>query len=309
MNKESRIWVTGHTGLVGSALVRGLYIDQGFSHVMTATHQECDITVPSAVDEFYARFQPEYVFHCAAKVGGIVANDTQSADFLMQNLSMQSNVISSAHKHGVKRLLFFGSACAYPKFAEVPVEESALLTGELEPTNRSYALAKIAGIEMCNAYRKQYGCDFISCMPTNLYGIGDHYDLEMSHVLPGMIRRIHEAKLAGDGIVKLWGTGTPTREFLFADDLADAAALLMTIDSAPALTNITSGREIRLADLADIVKSVVEFPGEIWWDSSRPDGTPRRALRGNVMEFLGWQSQMPLEDGIRLAYADFLARQ
>ena len=308
MNLDSKILVTGASGLVGQALVRVLYERLGHNHVTVPPHAELDLTEQAGVNGFFDKYRPEYIFHCAAKVGGIVANATLSAKFIATNLRMQLNVIEAAHRTEVKRLLFFGSSCAYPKFAPVPVQETALLTGELEPTNRAYAIAKIAGIEMCDAFRSQFGDDFISCMPTNLYGIGDHYDLENSHVLPGMIRRFHEAKVAGAPSVTLWGTGTPTREFLFADDLAEAAVVLMNAAIPPRLVNVTSGREIALKDLAWIVAQVVGYKGEVIWDASKPDGTPRRVLDNAGMKAMGWQPQMPLETGIQHAYDDYVSR-
>lgn len=309
MRTDSKILITGATGMVGRALVRHFYEVTGCNHVLAPTHEELDLLETNQVENYFAENKPEFVLHAAAKVGGICANDAAPAEFIVQNLRMQTNVITLAAKYGVERLLFFGSACAYPKYAECPIQETALLTGELEPTNRAYAIAKIAGIEMCDAFRIQHGCDFVSCLPTNLYGIGDHYDLENSHVLPGMIRRIHEAKLNGHEAVTLWGTGSPTREFLFADDLASAAARIMNCAVAPRLVNITSGLEVSLGTLAGVIAAAVGFIGEIIWDKTRPDGTPRRALDGSGMAALGWQPQMPLEDGIKHAYEDFLRRQ
>lgn len=308
MNKHSSIFVAGARGMVGSAIAQEL-IESGHEHVLTPGRDELDLSVPEEINAFFRYEKPEYVFLAAARVGGILANDRYPADFLMQNLAIETNVIKAAARHGVVRLLFFGSACAYPKFAEVPIKESALLTGELEPTNRAYAIAKITGIEMCNAFRKQHGRDFISCMPTNLYGPGDHYGLEDSHVLPGMIRKIHNAKKAQDGGVVLWGTGRPTREFLHSTDLAKAAICLMNAEAPPPLANITSGYEIALWNLAEIVAEVIGFEGEIFWDITRPDGTPRRALDGSLMTALGWVPKVGLEAGIKSAYEDFLRRE
>jgi len=309
MKSDSRIYVAGASGMVGRALVRHLYEQNGCNHVIAPSRQDLDLTEVNQVENFFVETRPEFVFLAAAKVGGICANDAHPAEFITTNLRIQTNVISMAAKYGVERLLFFGSACAYPKYAAVPVEESALGTGELEPTNRAYATAKIAGIEMCDAYRIQHGCDFVSCMPTNLYGIGDHYNLENSHVLPGMMRRIHEAKVNGHESVTLWGTGSPTREFLFNDDLAIAATRIMNCAVAPRLVNITSGLEVSLGTLAGVIAATVGFTGEIIWDTTRPDGTPRRALDKSGMAGLGWQPQMPLEKGIQITYQDFLEQE
>lgn len=306
MNTDAKILVTGASGMVGRALVHELYEIRGCNHVLAPMHSELDLTDVNQVENYFAENKPEFVFHAAAKVGGICANDAAPAEFIVQNLRMQTNVITLSAKYGVERLLFFGSSCAYPKFAACPVQESSLLTGELENTNRAYAIAKIAGIEMCDAFRIQHGCDFVSCMPTNLYGIGDHYHLENSHVLPGMIRRIHEAAARGADSVTLWGTGEPTREFLWVDDLATAAIRIMTCDVAPRLVNITSGEEVRLSTLAQIIKTEIGFKGEIIWDTSRPDGTPRRALDNSGMKGLGWAPRMTLTAGVEWAYSDFL---
>jgi len=307
MNKNSKIYVAGHRGLVGQAFLRQL-VQQGYQRITVATSDTLDLRRRSQTNKFFADVRPDYVFLAAAKVGGIIANDTQSADFIRDNLAIESNVIEASRVYGVTKLLFFGSACAYPKFALCPIQESSLMTGELEPTNRAYAIAKIAGIEMCNAYRKQYNCDFISCMPTNIYGPGDSYNLENSHVLPGMIRRIHEAKVAGKKLVTLWGTGKPTREFLFSDDLARAAIFLMNNYQDPGLINISSGQEIELSVLAETIRKIVGYAGFLWWDTKKPDGTPRRALDIGKISRLGWKPEVSLEDGIKIAYKDFLTR-
>jgi len=304
-----RIFITGHRGLVGRALCDEL-IARGHSskNIITATHDELDLTTPTDVADFFVQWRPTVVFHAAAKVGGILANDTQSGDFISANLAMQQNVIMNAHWHGVKKLLFFGSACAYPKFAKVPVPESALLTGELEPTNRSYAIAKIAGIELCAALRKQYGRQFYSCMPTNLYGVGDHYHPQTSHVIPGMISRVHLAKRTAALSAVLWGTGTPTREFLFAEDLATAAIARLNVDGGPDLVNISSGEEIPLREVARLITQTIGYGGGVLWDTAKPYGTPRRALDCTAFKQLcpDWRPRIELSHGLSLAYKDYL---
>jgi GDP-L-fucose synthase len=275
--------------------------------LITATHEELDLEIAQDVEDFFIRWKPTVVFHAAAKVGGIFANYRKSGDFIAANLAMQQNVIMTARWQGVKKLLFFGSACAYPKFAQVPVPESALLTGELEPTNRAYAIAKIAGIELCAALRRQYGCKFYSCMPTNLYGLGDHYDLNDSHVIPGMIARIWGAFKSDAPSVMLWGTGAPTREFLFADDLAAAAIARLNVDGGPDLVNISSGEETPLSAVADLVAETVGYFGEIKWDGTRPDGTPRRALDCTAFKRLcpDWKPHIGLRLGLQQAFQEY----
>jgi GDP-L-fucose synthase len=304
------VYVAGHRGLVGSALVRQLG-SYGFTNIIIAGREELDLTNQAAVHQFFSDKRPQYVFLAAAKVGGIVANDKLSGAFIRDNLAIQCNVIESARHYEVSKLIFFGSACAYPKFATCPIPESILLKGELEPTNRAYAIAKIAGIEMCAAYHKQYGCDFRALMPTNLYGIGDHYDLDHSHVIPGMIHRFHLAKILGKEEVVLWGTGLPTREFLYADDLAKAAIMWLYNygNGGDTLLNVGSGVEVELAQLAKTIARVVGFRGQIKWDSSKPDGTPRRFLDSSKIFESDWRPETSLEMGLRLAYADFLARK
>ncbi len=307
MHPHSSILVTGGRGLVGSALMRVL-AENGFINVTAPSSAEVNLCEQEQVRLAMNIIRPDWVFHCAARVGGIVGNAKAPADFIRDNLLMQTIVIDAAKHFGVRKLLFLGSACAYPKFAENPIKESSLLTGELEPSNRAYAIAKIAGIEMCQAYRKQYGCNFIAAMPTNLYGIGDHYDLENSHVLPGMLRRMHEAKEKGDTSVELWGTGKPTREFLFADDFAKACLFLMNYYDEGDLINIGSGQEIPLYAAANYVKNAVGYPGWIEWDTDRPDGTPRRKLDCSKLFEMGWVPKVGLEEGLALAYKDFLCR-
>jgi GDP-L-fucose synthase len=301
MKPADRVFVAGHRGLVGSALVRRLEAD-GFEHLLLRTRAELDLRDPLAVDAFFADTRPEYVFLAAAKVGGIVANDTYPADFIRDNVAIQLNVIDAAHRHGALKLLFLGSSCVYPKHAPQPMKEEHLLTGVLEPTNEAYAIAKIAGIKMCEAYRRQYGARFISVMPTNLYGPNDNFDLETSHVLPAMIRRFHEAKLAGAPAVTLWGTGSPRREFLHVDDLADACVHVVRTYEEASPVNIGWGRDIAIRDLAGMVAGVVGYEGELRWDASRPDGTPRKLLDTSRLTALGWTPRIELEDGVRRTY-------
>lgn len=308
MNKDAKIFVAGHRGLVGQALCRTLK-SRGFENLVVVSREEVDLTDPVAVKWFFSSTQPEYVFLSAAKVGGIVANSERPVDFMVDNLRIEMNVLENSWKYGVKKLLFLGSACAYPKHAENPIREESLLTGALEPSNECYALAKIAGIKLCQAYRKQHGCDFISAMPTNLYGISDHYDLQNSHVIPGMIHRIHDAKAAGKESVTLWGTGQVTREFLFADDLAAACVLLMDTVPDLGLVNIAPGGTVSLETLAEMVARVVGFAGRMEWDVSKPDGTPLRALDSSKIYTLGWMPRVSLADGLELAYQDFLCQQ
>jgi GDP-L-fucose synthase len=306
LKKEAKIYVAGHRGMVGSAIVRQLK-SQGFQHILVRTSKELDLRNQQAVLDFFQAEKPEYVFLAAAKVGGIVANNTFRADFLYENLAIQNHVIHAAYLNGVTKLMFLGSSCIYPKLAPQPLKESYLLSGYLEPTNEPYAIAKIAGIKMCEAYRAQYGCDFISVMPTNLYGPNDNYDLQNSHVLPAMIRKFHEAKERGDASMELWGSGAPMREFLYADDLAEACMFLMENYSDPELVNIGTGEDVTIKALAETVKNIVGFTGEIRWDVTKPDGTPRKLMDVSKLHQLGWKHQIELADGIRLAYQDFLA--
>jgi GDP-L-fucose synthase len=307
MDRSSKIYVAGHRGLVGSAIGRELE-RQGFKNVVGRSHKELDLTDAVAVARFYSEQKPEYVFVAAAKVGGILANDQQPAEFLYENLQIQSNLIHGAWKAGVKKLLFLGSSCIYPKLAPQPLREEYLLTGPLEPTNEWYAVAKIAGIKMCQAYRRQYGCDFISAMPTNMYGPNDNYDLKTSHVLPALIRKFHEAKTRGDRKVTCWGTGKPLREFLYADDLAAACVFLMQRYSEEQFINVGSGSDISIRDLAEIIRRMVGFEGEIEWDTTKPDGTPRKLMDSSRLFALGWKPRVDLETGIKLAYEDFRKR-
>lgn len=291
--------------MVGSAL-RARLAHEGYSNVLSTSHKATDLEDWYSVRySLFAEHEPEYVFHCAARVGGIVANKEHPADFFVSNSRMQLNVIQASHETGVKKLLFLGSACAYPKFASVPITEDALLTGELEPTNELYALAKIGGIKLCDAYRAQYGDHFISAMPTNLYGLEDHYDLQNSHVIPGMIRRIHEAHVAKKDVV-LWGTGKPKRDFLFSGDAASACVTLMQRYDGPGPVNICSGHAVSLAELADTIATMIGFSGKIIWDWNRPDGTPDRTMSNAILDDMGWRPRVSLCDGLILAYQDAL---
>lgn len=305
MEKEAKIYVAGHRGMVGSSILRQL-LSQGYSNLILRTSAELDLRNQAAVDTFFAQEKPDYVFLAAAKVGGIVANNTYRADFLYENLAIQNHVIHASFVHQVKKLMFLGSSCIYPKMAPQPLKESYLLSGFLEPTNEPYAIAKIAGIKMCEAYRAQYGCQFISVMPTNLYGMNDNYDLENSHVLPAMIRKFHEAKLRGDKSITLWGTGSPKREFLYADDLAKACLYLMENYNESEFVNIGTGEDVSILELAEMVKKIIGFEGAIHWDTSRPDGTPRKLMDVSKLHQLGWKHEVELLDGIQLAYQDFL---
>jgi len=307
MTPESKIYVAGHRGLVGSAIWRELG-RQGFGRLIGKTRADLDLLDAGAVEKFYSSATPEYVFVAAARVGGIKANDSHPAEFLYQNLQIQNNLIHFAHQAGAAKLLFLGSSCIYPKSAPQPLKEEHLLTGPLEPTNQWYAIAKIAGIKLCQAYRRQYGCDFISAMPTNLYGPNDNYDLENSHVLPALIRKFHEAKAAKAPVVTCWGTGSPLREFLYADDLALACVFLMRNYSEEQFINIGCGSDISIKELAELVRRIVGFTGEIEWDKSKPDGTPQKWMDSSRLFALGWKPQIDLETGIRLAYEDFLKR-
>jgi GDP-L-fucose synthase len=307
IDKDSRIYVAGHRGLVGSAIWRELQ-RAGFRHLIGKTHTELELLDPTAVDRFYADEKPEYVFVAAARVGGILANSTRPAQFIYENLQIQNSLIHGAWKAGVKKLLFLGSSCIYPKLAPQPINEDHLLTGPLEPTNEWYAIAKIAGIKMCQAYRRQYGCDFISAMPTNMYGLNDNYDLQSSHVLPALIRKFHEAKVMGDGAVTCWGSGQPLREFLFGDDLARACVFLMEHYSEEQFINIGYGSDVTIQELAETIQRVVGFHGRVMWDTTKPDGTPRKLMDSSRLFALGWRPSVNLEAGIVLAYGDFLDR-
>jgi GDP-L-fucose synthase len=305
LEKQAKIYVAGHRGMVGSAIVRKLQ-SVGYTNLLLKTSAELDLRDQVKVAEFFATEKPDFVFLAAAKVGGIVANNTYRADFLYENLAIQNNIIHSSFVNNVKKLMFLGSSCIYPKLAPQPLKESYLLSGYLEETNEPYAIAKIAGIKMCEAYRAQYGCDFISVMPTNLYGPNDNYDLENSHVLPAMIRKFQEAKERGDASMTLWGTGAPMREFLHADDLAEACVYLMETYSDAELVNIGTGIDVTIKELAETVKEIVGFTGTIQWDSTRPDGTPRKLMDVSKLHSLGWKHKIELKEGISLAYQDFL---
>lgn len=297
MDKKAKLFVAGHPGLVGSAIVRKL-IESGFENLVLRTHQELDLTRQADVDNFFSVERPKYVIVAAAKVGGIHANNTYPADFIAINLQIQTNVIDASYKNGVKKLLFLGSSCIYPKFAPQPITEEALLTGPLEPTNEWYAIAKIAGIKMCQAYRLQYKWDAISGMPTNLYGPNDNFHPENSHVLPALIRRFHEAKVTGAKEVVVWGTGSPLREFLHVDDLADAVMFLMDKYSDFPHVNVGSGNEVTIKNLAELVKEVVGFEGELKWDPTKPDGTPRKLMDSSKLANMGWKPKISLRDGL-----------
>lgn len=297
-----RVWVCGHKGMVGSAIVRRL-ASEG-CEVLTADRSEADLINPAAVDAYMAKHKPHAIFMAAAKVGGILANDTQAAEFLYENTMIATNVIHAAHVHGAEKLLFLGSSCIYPKFADQPIREDSLLTGPLEPTNEWYAIAKIAGVKMCQAYRKQYGSDFISAMPTNLYGPGDNYDLKTSHVLPALIRKAHEAKEAGESGMEIWGTGSPMREFLHADDCADGLVFLMKHYSEAEHMNLGSGTDIRIDELAAMVMDVVGLEGDLRKDTSKPDGTPKKLMDNARIAALGWGPKITLREGIEGVYRD-----
>ncbi|MBD1427413.1 GDP-L-fucose synthase [Sphingobacterium arenae] len=307
MEKEAKIYVAGHRGMVGSAIVRALE-KEGYHRLIKRSSKELDLRNQSAVADFFAEEQPEYVFLAAAKVGGIVANNTYRADFLYENVMIQTNVIHQAYVQNIKKLLFLGSSCIYPKLAPQPLQEDYLLTGTLEPTNEPYAIAKIAGIKMCEAYRSQYGCNFISAMPTNLYGINDNYHPQNSHVLPALIRRFHEAKIAGVNEVSIWGTGSPLREFLYADDLGEACVFLMQNYNEAQFINVGVGEDISIRDLAFLVREVVGYTGELSFDRSKPDGTPRKLMNIDKLHALGWKHTTSLKEGITLAYTDFLSK-
>src|SRR5882672_7265726 len=319
MNRDAKIYVAGHRGLVGSALVRRLRVlDHG--NLLLRNHQEFDLTDQIQVREFFAQQRPEYVFLAAAKVGGILANSTSPAEFIHQNVLIQTNVIHEAYRTGVKRLLFLGSSCIYPRHAPQPIREESLLSGPLEPTNRAYAVAKIAGIEMCSAYNRQYGTRFLAVMPTNLYGTGDHYDLQDSHVIPALILKMHKAKLRGADCVTVWGTGAPRREFLCSEDAADACIFLINLpdpqldrlvaaDHSFPVVNVGSGEDLTIRELAEHIADVVGFAGKLVFDDSKPDGTPRKLLDITRLKTLGWKSFTPLREGLRTTYQDFLERE
>jgi GDP-L-fucose synthase len=316
MNSATRIYVAGHRGLAGSAILRALRA-RGHADIVTRSHGELDLTDGRAVEAFFRSAKPEVVFLAAARVGGILANDSRPAEFIRDNLAIQTNVIHEAWRAGVRRLLFLGSSCIYPRDCPQPIREDYLLTGPLEPTNRPYALAKIAGVEMCRAYNRQYGTQYVCAMPTNLYGPGDNYDLETSHVLPALIRRFHEAKVRGDASVTLWGTGAPRREFLYSDDLATACVQLASLPDealatmfdgdAPPLVNVGCGADLTIRELAERIRGIVGADVRIEWDPAKPDGTPRKLLDVAKISALGWRPTVPLDEGIRRAYADFLA--
>lgn len=303
MKFDSKIYVAGHRGMVGSAIVANLQ-KKGFTNIISKTSSELDLTNQTAVKDFFEQEKPEFVFLAAAKVGGIVANNTYRADFIYKNLMIQNNVIHQSYANGVKKLMFLGSSCIYPKMAPQPLKEDYLLTGLLEETNEPYAIAKIAGIKMCDAYRAQYQCNFISVMPTNLYGLNDNYDLNNSHVLPALLRKFHEAKLNNDKQVVVWGTGAPLREFLHATDMADACVYLMQNYDDDGFVNIGSGEEISIKDLATLVKNITGFEGEIIFDTTKPDGTPRKLMDNSKLTQLGWKKAITLKEGIRAVYQE-----
>jgi GDP-L-fucose synthase len=308
MDKHANIYVAGHRGMVGSAIVRRLAA-AGYTNLLTRTHADLDLTHQASVEQFLKHEKPDYVFLAAAKVGGIHANNTYRGEFIYQNLMMEANIVHAAWQAGVQRLLFLGSSCIYPRDCPQPIKEDYLLTGPLEPTNEPYAIAKIAGIKLCESYNRQYGTQYVSVMPTNLYGPNDNYDLNNSHVLPALIRKAHEAKLRGDASYVVWGSGKPMREFLYVDDMADACVYLMErTDIQDGLFNVGTGQDVTIRDLAETVMDVVGFEGEIVFDASKPDGTPRKLLNVDRLRALGWQSETSLRDGIAKAYADFLTK-
>lgn len=307
VEKNAKIYIAGHRGMVGSAIYRKLE-KEGYTNLIVRSSQELDLRNQQAVADFFATEQPDYVFLAAAKVGGIVANNTYRADFLYENLAIQNNVIHNAYLAAVKKLMFLGSSCIYPKLAPQPLKEDYLLTGTLEPTNEPYAIAKIAGIKMCDAYRDQYGCNFISVMPTNLYGYNDNYHPQNSHVLPALIRKVHEAKINNEKQITVWGSGSPLREFLFADDLADACYFLMQNYDERHLINIGTGHDLSIKDLALLIKDVLNYDGELIFDTTKPDGTPRKLMDVSKLHSLGWKHKIELPEGIALAYQDFESR-
>lgn len=308
MEKGAKVYVAGHQGLVGSAILRKL-TSEGYSNIVTRSFQELDLRDQTAVNEFFKKEQPEYVFLAAAKVGGILANNTYPVDFLRDNLLIQTNVIDAAYRYGSRKLLFLGSSCIYPKFAPQPIKEEYLLTGELEPTNEPYAIAKIAGIKLCQAYNRQYQTNFISVMPTNLYGPGDNFDLETSHVIPALIRKFHESKIKGKDQVVVWGSGKPFREFLHVDDLADACLFLMSNYNSSEIINIGTGKDLSIAELAYLIKDIIEYDGNIIFDTSKPDGTPRKLLDVSKLFNMGWKPKISLEEGIRSTYSWYQEHQ
>ncbi len=305
MDKHERIYVAGHTGLVGAAILRRLHAE-GCTNLLTRARADLDLTRREHVDEFFARERPAYVFLAAARVGGILANDTYPADFIRENLLIQTHVIDAAWRHGVRKLLFLGSSCIYPKLAPQPMPEECLLTGPLEPTNSAYAIAKIAGLEMCAAYRRQHGFNAIALMPTNLYGPGDNFDLQNAHVLPALLRKMHAAKIGGAAHVEIWGTGRPRREFLYVDDLAEAAVFLMRNYDAGGLINVGVGADVSIRELAELIRDAVGYQGELRFDAGKPDGTPRKLLDVSRLSALGWQARTPLRAGIEQTYAWYL---
>ncbi len=307
MEKNAKIYIAGHRGMVGSAILRGLEA-KGFTNFIVRTHKELDLTNQAAVNDFFADQKPDYVFLAAAKVGGILANSQSPAQFFYENIMIEANVLHASYLNGVKKLMFLGSSCIYPKYATQPMKEDALLTGLLEPTNEGYAMAKISGIKMCDYYRKQYDCDFVSVMPTNLYGTGDNYDLQNSHVLPAMLRKFHEAKLENKKEVVLWGSGSPYREFLHADDMADATIFCMQNYSDYGHVNVGSQSELTIKELAEKIKNIVGFEGEIVWDTTKPDGTPRKLMDSTKLYSMGWSPSISLDEGIKQTYQEFLKK-
>lgn len=307
MDKNSKIFVAGHRGLVGSAIVRNLE-EKGYKNIIKRSHSELDLTNQSDVKSFFKIEKPEYVFLAAAHVGGINANNIYPADFIYINLEIQNNVIKEAHNSNVKKLLFLGSSCVYPKMCPQPIKEEYLLTSYLEPTNEAYAIAKIAGLKMCQFFKKQYGDNFISCMPTNLYGPNDNFDLNNSHVMPALIRKFHEAKVNNEAVVEVWGTGKPLREFLYVDDMADGCVYLMENYNGIEHVNIGTGKEISIAELADLIKNVVGFKGEVVFNTEKPDGTPRKLLDISKLESLGWKHKVELKEGIEKSYSFFMEK-
>lgn len=305
MDQNSKIYIAGHKGMVGAAIARTLK-QQGYLNLLTRTSSELDLRNQSAVQEFFEKEKPEFVFLAAAKVGGIVANNTYRAEFLYDNLMIEANLIHASREHEVRKLLFLGSSCIYPKMAPQPMKEEHLLTGLLEPTNEPYAIAKIAGIKLCEAYRDQYGCNFIAAMPTNLYGPGDNYHAQNSHVIPAMIRKFHEAKVGQHSHVELWGTGSPLREFMHVDDLAEACIFLMNHYDEREFVNIGSGQELTIAALAQLIASTVDYHGELRFNTEMPDGTPRKLMDSSRIHAMGWSSRIELQEGLRRAYQDFL---
>ncbi|MGV3560012.1 GDP-L-fucose synthase [Larkinella arboricola] len=308
MEKDAKIYVAGHRGMVGSAIVRKLKAE-GFENLLVRKSSELDLRNQAAVEDFFATEKPDYVFLAAAKVGGIVANNTYRAEFLYDNLLIEANIIHQAYRMGVKKLLFLGSSCIYPKLAPQPLKEEYLLSGFLEATNEPYAIAKITGIKLCESYRRQYGCNFISAMPTNLYGPNDNYDLQSSHVLPALIRKFHEAKMNDQPSVEVWGTGSPRREFLHADDLADACFFLMENYNDELFVNIGTGVDVTIRELVDQVRQVVGYEGEVRWNTDKPDGTPRKLMDVSRLHTMGWQHRTELRDGLEMTYQDFLANE